>query len=84
MPLNVRENIVKDGVAFPVKYELIRQFSNTSKNKRRLQYIILDEIDRFITQGKTRDDRKLGCMLMLTSLVEISPEAANSMPQYIQ
>jgi hypothetical protein len=84
MPHQIRQNIVKDGFAFPVKYELVKQFPNNAKNKRRVQRIILDEFNRFITEGKTRDDRKLGCMLMLTSLVEISPSAANAMPQYVQ
>jgi hypothetical protein len=80
----VKKNIVKNGIAFPYNYKLVDAFPNNPKNKRRLQNIILDEFNRFITEGNTRDDRKLGCMLMLTGLVEVSIPASNAMPQYVQ
>jgi len=44
---------------------------------------LLNEIERFITEGINRDERKLGAMLMLTGLVEVSYDAANGLPHLV-
>jgi len=54
------------------------------KNKNEIQNIVLDEFDRFVTEGVTREERKTGAMWMLTALVEVSPNACESMPWLLQ
>ena len=53
-------------------------------NKRKLQNIVLSEIDKFISSGIKKEDRVLGAMYMLTALVEVSPSCAEAMPWLIQ
>ncbi len=84
LPSEVKRRIVHNGFAFPVHNNVVERMPDSAKNKRVLQKIILREFERFITEGATRDDRKLGCIFMLTGLVEVSPEAANALPQYVQ
>ena len=81
---SIKVRIVRNGFAFPVHHIVIDRMPDNEKNKRNVQKIILKEFDRFISEGVTRDDKKLGCMLMLTGLVEISPDAAAALPQFIQ
>ena len=54
------------------------------QNKRELQIIVLNEIEKFVSLGYNREDRTLGAMYMLTALVEVSPACANAMPWLIQ
>ena len=54
------------------------------QNKRKLQNIILNEIDKFISSGIKKEDRVLGAMYILTALVEVSPSCAEAMPWLIQ
>ena len=53
---------------------------NGISNKMKLQSVLLDEFERFATQGRTRDEKKLGVMLILTGLVEVSEAAAFALP----
>lgn len=80
MPLIEKRKYVKNGVAFQVS-------KNTLKNVTNIDLIrtyLLNEIERFITEGQTREERKLGAMWMLTALVEVSPEAADALPHLVQ
>ena len=72
--------ILNNGIAFNIPIHQI----NKTKHKINLQKIILNEYERFITEGKTRDDKKLGVMLLLTGLVEVSSDAANALPHLVQ
>lgn len=54
------------------------------KNLYDVQDLILNEIDRLITEGVTKDEKILGCMYVLTSFAEISTDAASSLPWLVQ
>tara|TARA_Y100000590_G_C15648734_1_gene987927 strand:+ start:291 stop:1442 length:1152 start_codon:yes stop_codon:yes gene_type:complete len=54
------------------------------KDKHQIQHIILDEFNRFVTDGITVEERKMGAMWMLRALVDVSPEAANALPYLVQ
>ncbi len=80
LPMIEKRRYVKNGVAFQIS-------KNTLKNCTNIDLIrthILNEIEKFITDGLTREDRKLGAMWMLTALVEVSPEAADALPHLVQ
>jgi len=80
IPLEGKKKIVKNGIAFDIPIPIIKTF----KTKIRLQNIILDEFNRFTTEGVDRDEKKLGAILVLTGLVEVSHEAAEALPHLIQ
>ena len=77
-----KAKIVHGGMAFHISLGKIFNFSHL--RKRKLQNIILNEFDRFVTQGHDENERKLGAMLMLTALVEVSNDAAYALPQFVQ
>ena len=78
---NERCNIVKNGIICELK--LTHILYNT-EYKRYLQNIILNTVNRLITEGKTLADKKCGAMIFLSSLVEVSQKAAIAMPWYVQ
>lgn len=82
LPMSERMNIVKNGKAFAIPYIYIDHMHET--NKIELQHLILDQFNRFITEGIDEETRKMGAMWMLSSLVIVSEAAAEAMPQYIQ
>lgn len=75
-----KKKILQNGIAFNIPIHQI----NRIKHKINLQKIILNEYERFINEGQTRDDKKLGVMLLLTGLVEVSESAAFALPHLIQ
>lgn len=77
-----KAKIVKDGVAFTLSMEYIQNMR--SSQKRQLQDIILNEFERFVIEGQDINEKRLGAMLMLTALVEVSFQAANALPHLIQ
>ena len=77
---NMKKKIIPDGKAFKTPIWYVEKLNN----KLEIQNIILNEFDSFVSLGETKDDKILGAMWMLTSLVSVSPDAANAMPQYIQ
>ncbi len=80
MPLENKKKIVQDGIAFTMP----RSYLAKLPSKLALQNIILREMDRFISEGINREEKKLGAMLMLTALVEVSNEAAQALPHLVQ
>jgi hypothetical protein len=80
LTFNDKKKIIHNGIAFNIPIYQI----NKTKHKINLQKIILDEYEKFATHGLTKDDRKLGVMLMLTGLVEISSDAGNALPHLVQ
>jgi hypothetical protein len=71
-----RKKYVENGRAFRTSlYELENTSSLCS-----LQRKILNEFHRFLEEGKTREDKKLSCMWLLTALVEVSAEAREGLP----
>ena len=79
MPEKMRILQTNNGNAFMMSINSIKHI----KSKIQLQEILLNEIDRFVTEGINRDERKLGAMLMLTGLVEVSYEAASGLPHLV-
>jgi hypothetical protein len=80
MSEEAKRNILNNGVAFNIPLYIIRSQSSVIK----LQRIILNEFTRFITEGINRDEKKLGAILILSGLVEVSPEAAEALPHLVQ
>lgn len=50
----------------------------------RLQHEILDEFDVLVSFSSNRDDRYLGCLIILTGLVDICPNCALEYPWIVQ
>lgn len=82
LTIEQKKRIVSSGKAFDISMEYIYHINN--KQKRKLQNIILNEFERFSTEGQDINEKKLGTMLILTALVEVSPEAANGLPHLVQ
>ena len=80
MDIDSKKRIVKNGMIFTTSQQIIKQ----TKSKIKLQNIILDDFLRLITEGINIDEKKLGAILILTGLVEVSIEAADALPHLIQ
>ena len=80
MTLESKKKIIKNGIAFNIPSYILKTFKNFIK----MQNIIIDEFMRLITEGVDRDERKLGAILVLTALVEVSGDAANALPHLVQ
>lgn len=82
MPLSKKKDLVKDGKAFPIHPNDVKFV----ESKTKMMELCITEFDRFATEGKTKDDCKLGTMLMLTAFVEVCPKAAaaQEMSLYVQ
>ena len=78
--LEQKQKIVSNGILFS---ENMQTVFNTN-NERWLQNIILEDFEKMITQGVDISERKLGAMLILTALVEVSVDAANAYPYLVQ
>ena len=52
--------------------------------KRKLQNIILDDVDKLISSSESEVHRSTGSYYVLIALVEVSIECANQMPWLIQ
>lgn len=77
-----KSKIVSNGKAFIIPNYIVDNYGHMQK--RKLQYIILNEFNRFVTEGTDINEKKLGAMLMLSALVETSNEAAEALPYLIQ
>jgi len=80
MTFDSKKKIVKDGIAFAISSNIIRSYTSKAK----LQNILLDEFNRMITEGVDINEKKLGAILILTGMVEVSFEAAEALPHLIQ
>ena len=80
MTIESKRNIVENGYIFNIPINIIR----LQKSKIKMQNIILNEFYRLINEGINREEKKLGAILILTGLVEISVEAADALPHLIQ
>ena len=59
-------------------------YSINNMDKRKLQKIVLNEIDKLISSAQSNEHRMTGCYYVLTALVEISPQCAQALPWLIQ
>lgn len=66
------------------KYSMSKIMNLDYKFKRKLQNVILDEIDMLISSSPSKIHRSTGCYYVLIALVEVSPDCANQMPWLIQ
>ena len=82
MPVAVKERIVIDGLAFAVHTNMVKTFDPAET--RKLQHLILNEINKLITEGQTEDDKRIGAMIILTAFTEVVPSAALALPHYVQ
>jgi hypothetical protein len=80
MSMEAEKKIVSNGYVFTIPPHIIKNM-NTKIN---LQNIILSEFTRMITEGIDREEKKLGAILILTALVEVSIDAADALPHLIQ
>jgi hypothetical protein len=80
MDIESKKRIVNNGNVFNISVHIIKLI----KSKIKIQNIILDDYKRLITEGINRDEKKLGAILILTGLVEVSYDAANALPFLIQ
>jgi len=80
MTIESKKNIINNGVAF----NLPKNYVLNIKSKSKIQHILLDEFYRFTTEGINRDEQKLGAILILSALVEVSYFAAIALPHLVQ
>lgn len=82
LPDSVRCSLAPNGSAFMMPQHAIKHYS--SAKKRQLQNMILNEFDKVVSYSDDENTRKLGAMLMLTALCDVSHDAAIALPQYAQ
>ena len=80
MTIESKRRIVKDGIVFNLPINFIKMQKSVSK----MQDILLTDFMRCITEGEDINEKKLGAILILTGLVEVSPSAAFALPHLIQ
>lgn len=80
MNMESKKKIVKNGILFNIPSYVIQH----QKDIIKMQHILLNEFSRMITEGINRDEKKLGALLILTGLVEISHEAYIALPHLVQ
>jgi hypothetical protein len=73
-----KKKIIPDNKAFQIRvYDIFKINLNL---KRKLQDIVLNEINRFVTLGQTTHDRYTGSLYMLTALTIVSKKAKEALP----
>ena len=80
MTSEAKRRIVKDGIVFNIPIQFIKSQKSVSK----MQDILLTDFMRCITEGEDINEKKLGAILILTGLVEVSQSAAIALPHLIQ
>ena len=80
MTIEAKCKIVKNGIVFNLPINFIKMQKSVSK----MQDILLTDFMRCITEGEDINEKKLGAILVLTGLVEVSPSAAFALPHLIQ
>ena len=80
MDIISKQRIVSNGVVFNIPQCIVK----SCKSKIKLQDIILNDYIRMINEGINREEKKLGAILILTALVEVSGDAADALPHLVQ
>ena len=73
-------NYITNGNAFLIQKSYIKKMLNIE----RLQTILLNEFNKFLTQGITDEDKTTAAYWILTGLTIVSPDAAYAMPNLVQ
>ena len=72
-------NILKNGHIFIKNSSFYKHLTfNALRNE------LIDEFDRLVTEGQTRDDKYLGSLIILSGIVELVPNCALAYPWLIQ
>ena len=66
------------------KINMPKLMNMTLPQGRKLQNIVLDEIDKLVSSSPSEVHRSTGCYYVLTALVEVSPDCAQTMPWLVQ
>ena len=74
--------IIPDNNAFKLRVSDVYKIPDV--NKKKLQDIVLNEIDRFISLGNSKNDRYTGSLYMLTAFTMVSMDAAIALPWLCQ
>lgn len=77
-----KKKIIPDGKSFKMRVSDVYKIPDYQKKK--LQSIVLNEIDRFISLGVTQSDKYTGSLYMLTAFTFVSNEAAIALPWLCQ
>ena len=72
--------IIQNNYIFNIPVMMIRKVKSIS----RLRDILIYTFDIMVSSGIDINEKKLGAILVLSALVEISPDAANALPHLIQ
>ena len=80
MTTESKKKIIKNGIVFSTPIYIIKK----EKSLIKIQNVLLDEFIRLINEGVDREEKKLGAILILTGLVEISSDAADALPHLMQ
>lgn len=80
MTHDAKKKIVQNGVVFNVPIQIIKN----QKSVTRMRNILLTDFMRCISEGVDINEKKLGAILVLTALVEVSTLAAYALPHLIQ
>jgi len=80
MDIDSKRRIVQNGILFNMPSHFIQY----QKDIIKVQHILLDEFTRMITEGINREEKKLGALLILTGLVEVSHDCADALPHLVQ
>lgn len=73
-------NIIRNNHIFNIPVMMIKKIKSLNK----LRNILLDTFDIMISNGIDINEKKLGAILVLSSIVEISIDAANALPHLVQ
>jgi hypothetical protein len=76
---SAKKKLVKDGKAF-----IDIQMIDLCQDKKVLMRKVINELSRFVFDGENKDDCCWGANLMITAIVEISTDCANSFPHLLQ
>jgi len=75
-----KNEIVPGNIMFPIPVNEVYYMNK----KRKLQNIILTEIDKLLSSSNNNEDKMTGGYFVLTALVEISPTCMEALPWLIQ
>jgi hypothetical protein len=80
MTSDAKKKIVQTGIVFNAPIQIIKNQKSVTK----MRNILLTDFMRCITEGVDINEKKLGAILILTALVEVSTVAAFALPHLIQ
>jgi hypothetical protein len=80
MTLDAKKKIVQNGILFNIPIQIIKNQKSVTK----MRNLLLNDFMKCITEGIDINEKKLGAILVLTALVEVSIPAAIALPHLIQ